>query len=457
MTDRFGQMVRQIQREAHGELSDRELLALFVRQGQCVAFEELVRRHGAMVFGVCRRVAGNHHDAEDAFQAAFWVLARKAKAGQIARPDALPSWLYGVAYNVARKARAKGVQRREKERAAVARQDWQPAPEAAREWREVLDAELNHLPARYRALLIQCDLEGRTMQEAADLLGRPVGTVKGQLSRAREMLRQRLVKRGLTATGSALAGWLAEEATSAAPPALVAATVKGIAAWTAGDATAAGAFSVSVVALTEEMMRSLLMNKIKVLVALVSATALVLGSAGGYFAWGAKPGPPSPAQVSAPPAPAPGDDKPAEKDAAEPRPEDEPKEFEVALLKREFLAADPKDDALRKLLKERFNAALGEVQALHKRIETGAATVDLLADAGRRLQSAGLEVYDDPKEKVALLEQYAALAKEVEHIIDVQHQAGRANVADWHRARYFRADAEIALLRLKGKPGDKPK
>src|SRR5262249_32038106 len=206
--------------EAHGELSDGQLLALFGRQGQSAAFEELVRRHSAMVFGVCRRVAGNHHDAEDAFQAAFWVLARKAKAGQIGRPDAPPGWLYGVAYNVARKARAKGVQRREKERAAVARQEEQPAPEAAREWREVLDAELSRLPARYRTLLIQCDLEGKTMQEAAQLRGCPVGTVKGQLSRAREMLRKRLVKRGLTTAGSALAGWLAEEAASAAPPPL---------------------------------------------------------------------------------------------------------------------------------------------------------------------------------------------------------------------------------------------
>src|SRR5262249_7611245 len=163
---------------------------------------------------------------------------------------------------------------------AVARQEHRSASEeAAREWREVLDAELNRLPTRYRALLIQCDFEGKTMQEAADLLGRPVGTVKGQLSRAREMLRKRLVERGLTTAASALAGWLAEEAASAAPAALVAATVKGIAAWAAGEATAAGAFSVSVVALTEEMMRSLLMSKIKFMVAVLAAV-LVLGSAG---------------------------------------------------------------------------------------------------------------------------------------------------------------------------------
>jgi RNA polymerase sigma factor (sigma-70 family) len=452
MTDRLGPMMRQIQREAHGELSDGQLLALFGRQGQCAAFEELVRRHGAMVFGVCRRVAGNHHDAEDAFQATFWVLARKAKADQIGRPDALVGWLYGVAYNVARKAKAKGVRRREKESGAVARQEHRSASEeAAREWREVLDAELNRLPTRYRALLIQCDFEGKTMQEAADLLGRPVGTVKGQLSRAREMLRKRLVKRGLTTAASALAGWLAEEAASAAPAALVAATVKGIAAWAAGEATAAGAFSVSVVALTEEMMRSLLMSKIKFMVAVLAAV-LVLGSAGGYFAWAGKPGPPSPTQQGTPPAP--GDDKPGAGGAAEPRPDDEPKEFEVELLKMKPLAADPKDDELRKLLKERFNAALQEVQALYQLVEAGKANVDSLADAGRRLVHAGLEVYDDPKEQVALLQKYVALAKEAERIVDLRQQVGRVGVDEMHRARYFRADAEITLLRLKR---DKPK
>src|SRR5262249_50726748 len=106
MTDRFSQMVRQIQREAHGGLSDRELLALFGRQGENAAFEELVRRHGAMLFGVCRRVAGSYHDAEDAFQATFCVLARKAKANQIGRPDALPRSLCRVALDVAAEAEA---------------------------------------------------------------------------------------------------------------------------------------------------------------------------------------------------------------------------------------------------------------------------------------------------------------------------------------------------------------
>jgi RNA polymerase sigma factor (sigma-70 family) len=458
MTDRLGPMVRRIQREAHAELSDRELLALFGRQGQSAAFEELVRWHGGLVFGVCRRVVGNHHDAEDAFQATFCVLARKAKAGQIARPDALPNWLYGVAYNVARKAKAKGVQRRakesEKERRAVAQREERSASEAAaREWREVLDEELNRLPSRYRALVIQCDLEGKTMQEAAELHGCPVGTVKGQLSRARELLRQRLVRRGLTAAGSALSGWLAEEAAAAAPPALVAATVRGVAAWAAGGG--AEAFSGSVVALTEEMMRSLLMNKIKIVAALVTAAALVLGSAGGYFAWAGKPGPPTAAQQGA--APAPGDDKPGPGEAAAPRADDEPKEFEVALVKRKPLAADPKDDELRKLLKERFNAALGEVQAAHERVLAGQIGAEGLFDATSRLKHAGLEVFDEPKKQIALLEQFVELAKEVERIIDLREQAGRATVEEVQRVRYFRIDAEIALLRLKTKPGEKPK
>jgi hypothetical protein len=137
---------------------------------------------------------------------------------------------------------------------------------------------------------------------------------------------------------------------------------------------------------------------------------------------------------------------------------DEAKDPEPAILKMKPLADDPKDDALRKLLKERFNAALTEVQALYvARTFTGFSGVEGFFDAGSRLKHAGLEAFDDPKDKIAFLEKYVELAKQLEKITEVKHSAGRIGVAEVQHVRYHRADAEIALLRLKGKSGEKPK
>src|SRR5262249_31988078 len=132
----------------------------------------LVRRHGPMVWGVCRRILGNHHDAEDAFQATFLVLVRKAAT--IVPRDMVANWLYGVAYQTARKARAMAARRNSRERLVF------PMPEAAAAdgdgWSELwslLDQELNRLPEKYRAPVVLCDLAGRTYKEAARQLGCP--------------------------------------------------------------------------------------------------------------------------------------------------------------------------------------------------------------------------------------------------------------------------------------------
>jgi hypothetical protein len=185
------------------------------------------------------------------------------------------------------------------------------------------------------------------------------------------------------------------------------------------------------------------------MVAVLAAAVLVLGSAGGYFAWAGRPGPPAAGQLPAPPSPAPPDEGPGAGGAAGPRDDGEPKEFEPALLKMKPLETGPRDADLYKLLKERFNAALAEVQAAHQRVVAGQIGVEGLFDATARLKHAGLEVFDDPKERIKLLEQFVELAKEVERITDLRQQAGRATVEEVQRVRYFRLDAEIALLRLK--------
>src|SRR5262249_16271499 len=152
-----------------GGATDAQLLDRFVTGRDAEAFAELVRRHGPMVYGVCRRRLHNHADAEDAFQATFLVLARKARS--LGRPESLGSWLDGAAYRTALKARAGAGRRREQEGDSMAPAGADPAEEAAgREAGRVLDEELNRLPSKYRDPLVLCHLEGQTHEEAARAL-----------------------------------------------------------------------------------------------------------------------------------------------------------------------------------------------------------------------------------------------------------------------------------------------
>ena len=182
-----------------GGSTDAQLLSRF-REGDDAAFELLVWRHGPMVLSVCRRILGDEHAAEDAFQAAFLALAVKCDA--IGRGEAVGAWLYRVAYRTALRCRVREARRAERERVAgMARAERTlPDPGVRLEWEELrprLDAEIARLPVEYRTAFILCHLEGKTNEEAARELGCPVGTVQSRLSRARARLRSRLRKQGL--------------------------------------------------------------------------------------------------------------------------------------------------------------------------------------------------------------------------------------------------------------------
>jgi RNA polymerase sigma factor (sigma-70 family) len=186
-------------------LSDGQLLERFVMSGDGEAFAAIVARHGGLVLSACRSALGSGGDAaaEDAFQATFLVLVRRA--GSFPLQGSLAGWLYRVARRVSRQARIEAARRRSRERARAVRGAVEPPHDPARdEIRRLIHQELAELPERYRAPIVLCDLEGLTRDEAAEALGCPPGTVAGRLARARERLRGRLARRGVTSP-SALA------------------------------------------------------------------------------------------------------------------------------------------------------------------------------------------------------------------------------------------------------------
>jgi RNA polymerase sigma factor (sigma-70 family) len=207
------------------EPSDGQLMERFVRHGEEAAFTALVRRHGPMVLGVCRRVLRDCQRAEDAFQATFLVLFRKARS--LDRRGSVAGWLYTVAYHAALKARSDAARRERWERKAAERPHPEPNAEApCLDLQPVLDEELGRLPEHYRVAIVLCYFEGKTNEEAARLLGCQTGTIKSRLARARDLLRVRLSRRGVTLSATALLATLATEAVAAVPLQLVASTVR---------------------------------------------------------------------------------------------------------------------------------------------------------------------------------------------------------------------------------------
>jgi RNA polymerase sigma factor (sigma-70 family) len=255
-------------------LTDGQLLECYVARRDEDALEALVRRHGPMVLGVCRRVLGHHHDAEDAFQATFLVLVRKAST---VRPrEQVGNWLYGVACQTARKARAAAARRRARERQVPDMPESEAPPDPANDLPALLDQELSGLPDRYRVPIVMCDLEGKTRKEAALQLGWPEGTVHGRLARGRALLARRLAARGVVVAGGSLAAALAPGLTSAAMPAtLVTSTIQTATLFAAGQA-AAGVASVNAAALAEGVIKAMLVTKLKI----ATAVVVVLGVVG---------------------------------------------------------------------------------------------------------------------------------------------------------------------------------
>jgi RNA polymerase sigma factor (sigma-70 family) len=317
-----------------GGMTDGELLARFLRSRDEDALAALVRRHASMVWGVCRRLL-NHHDAEDAFQATFLVLVRKA--ADVPR-RAVANWLYGVARQTAVRFRATAAKRRRRETQVVNMPEPTVAEVRDADLQRVVDEELSRLPDHYRGVVLLCDLEGMTRKEAARQLGIPEGSVASRLARARVMLAKRLARRGVVFSGGSVAAVLVEASASAsAPPALVASTITAASLLAAGRG--AGVLSAQVAALTEGVVKSMFVTRIKSVLAVVLVIAALAGAAGLIY------------QTRAAEQPKAKEEQPASKKDQGPSEEEQVmwKEDQLRALIDQVLAAHGGEDKLNKL------------------------------------------------------------------------------------------------------------
>jgi RNA polymerase sigma factor (sigma-70 family) len=394
-------------RDAAG-LTDGQLLECFLLRRDEPAFAALVRRHGPMVMGVCRRVLGNLHDAEDAFQATFLVLARKAAS--VRSREVVAHWLYGVAYRTALKARATAARRRAREHQVndMAQRDV-PPDDGWRDLLPLLDQELARLPERYRVAVVLCDLEGVTRREAARRLNLPVGTLSSRLTRARQLLAKRVSRFGLAVSGGALAVALSEKTTAAAVTgALAAATTKAAALLVAGRALTAGAVPARVLALTEGVIKTMLLMKLRAVVAVAVVVCVGAGVVGLAYQTGAAEAKPT-AGAPAAAGQATSDDLEALR-------------LEVEALRKSLQAT-----------RERVRALEGQVQALGGK--DGARSGVDGAGAGAEAVKPAVEAHD--------------VAPKLRWDVEVFHYPPLVLVDD------PRAQAEAALKKLEEHPDDK--
>lgn len=419
--------------------SDTDLLARFVADRDEAAFEEIVQRHGPLVWAVCRTNL-SAADADDAFQATFVVLARRARS--IRKPGSLACWLSGVARKTVQSVRARGVRRREvpldAAKSAATLHDSE-----ANDTRAAIAEEIERLPEKYRLPTLLCYVQGLTNEEAARRLGWPHGTVCGRLSRARDLLRTKLARRGVTLS----AGMLATGVVS--PPAeLLAATL---------TASTAKTLTGSVIQLAEAVMNAMWLAKIKIAaISLLTVAAIGTGTGWVLVPAVAQDGktPSKDASKTSPfsQAPAAGNGLKLPEGLVEPVDEAKAKELlreAMGSTKPSPLAEiKPGDDALLKLKKERHRAAVEEMKLRLNVFEAGAkgGTIDVLIGSVERVHASELALAKTSADRYAAVMRAFTVAKAIVATNWARFNFGQIGQQDLELSRYFMFDMQIQAL-----------
>jgi RNA polymerase sigma factor (sigma-70 family) len=439
-------------------MDDGRLLERFIAHRDETAFEALLRRHGPMVLGICRRLLRDPHDIEDAFQATFLVLLRKAST--LSKRELVANWLYGVAYRTALKTRTQAARWSAHARPLTDVYEEHPEQEVeSKELRRVLDEEVRRLPSKYRVPVVLCYLEGKTYEEAAQQLGWPAGTVSTRLARARQILRTRLTRRGLEPHDGLLTTALAP---TALPVQLKIATVRAAVTLTAKGAGAASLIPASVVTLMEGVLHAMFLTKLKVVATLLLMVTVIGGGAGvvTYQQLAAQ----SSNQQEGKPAKAVVPAQPQDVDPTQPQIDEAIKkeaerigELATAVMTPEdklkaMLDAADVGEKLKPLFKGRLDAAKTEVNARWKEYCAGRGTLDIYLNSSGRLLKAERDLSTKKADQVAAWETHRQRMQDAYVINQARYNEGRISIIDFAQADYYRLDAEIGLERAKA-PG----
>lgn len=426
---RFARLFQFLRHEL-APVADAVLLQRFAQHRDEAAFAELVERHGPLVRRVCRRALADPAAADDAFQATFLVLARKA--GAIQYPERLAGFLHGVACRAARKASSA---QRLRQWPADAPEPADPRPDplaelSARDLLTAIDEEVARLPENNRLPVILCCLEGLSLEEAAARLGWSRGSVKGRLERGRVMLHARLVRRGLKLPAVLAAVELSRQA-GTVPVVLVTSTARAAAGFAVSQIAGIPA---NVITLTQELLNAMSLTRIKIAVLVLLALCGTITAAGLMSQ-----------ALRQPPADNP---TPAAQDERRAGPEPRPKPLEKP---------DAQTEAKIKVLQQERRDLLKKAMDTRKdEFEAGRATLDSLIDVAKQWLKAELDVVERQEARVSAWQSYLELLKEAEKRTKALYEAGRITAVDYLVAQAARIEAEVGWLKAGGKE-EKPK
>jgi RNA polymerase sigma factor (sigma-70 family) len=418
-----GDVVRLFEGDSVVGLDEGELLARFVTRRDEAAFEALVTRLGPMVLGVARRMLSDPHDVDDAFQATFLVLVKKAES--IRDRDLVAPWLHGVASKVARRARAESARRKAREKLATVPEAVEDSAMIESGWvelRALIDEEIERLPESHRRAVVLCDVEGLSREEAALRLGWSLNMVRGRLERARGRLRGRLARRGVAPSGAWMALMVAPPVPS---PSLLSHTIRASLAFSSGR-MATGLASASAVALSRGVLRMMMLSKLKVGLVVLLSAGFVAGGSGMLAAQrpGDKPGVGTTKVVVEDP-PAQDELKPVVGDPFRPRTAAELAEARVQVARRRYKALLDSDDGGNQIVgplvvasRAVMEAECDAAGAKAARVEAVQAHYDRIKEMLKRKEAEVLPSPGQKREidetKEALLDAEFALAKELE-------------------------------------------